>query len=491
TPSIDYVRTVVIMTLLAGCRGEHWSYNSLIVLAASLVTRCGWHQIDLYRRPPPATWEEWVNLQIKRRIFWIVYQTDSYQSMLTGRGTTMNESSVYVRTPCSDYEWDIVLKQGTDRPSLATHVNTSDALARVKHRPSLSSSGSSSSLMQSMRVDQDIIVATGAFSYSFMALSELTSIISNTNMFLCDAKASRDSLGMLSGSSWTGLSPFRDSPFPALNFLNQTPGTGRLAYRPKRTVRLVSDYPRFGELDYKLQDWKRNLVLPEELRDESMPARDISYFGQADHRRFMMRVRYFCLHCYYVPIAIFLHQSNRPSFFTEYEEPPELRGSDPDADGSAESGYDAAAGDRALREMLNMAFANTWNAGLVANDIEPKSWQVCLDAAHGLSEHLERNQDMPLERFDQVIPFCIFMSSSVLLRQTKKCRRILAERPPGQDLDKVRAEIALCTRHLQHQWTTLKGLGELWNVAGMEMLLKSMQIDEVTNAADLFSSLSL
>ncbi|KAJ1938123.1 hypothetical protein FBU59_004541 [Linderina macrospora] len=122
SPSIDYVRTLVVMTLLAGCRGEHLSYNSLIVLAASLVTRCGWHQIDLYRRPPPATWEEWVNDQIKRRIFWIVYQTDSYQSMLTGRGTTLNVSSVYVRTPCSDFEWDIVLKQGDEGQSLATHT---------------------------------------------------------------------------------------------------------------------------------------------------------------------------------------------------------------------------------------------------------------------------------------------------------------------------------------------------------------------------------
>ncbi|KAI8323754.1 hypothetical protein GQ54DRAFT_296581 [Martensiomyces pterosporus] len=553
-PTVDFVRVVVVMTLLAGSNGENVAYNSMICLAASLIVRLGWHNLDLYKRPSAESWEEWVDLQIKRRIFWLVYQTDSYQAMLTGRPMSIAESSVYVSAPCSDFEWDVVMHPagsgaggagGAQAGVCDEQLQRRAIVSQTRHRSSQSPSGSStSSLLQSLKVNPHVIVATGAFSYSFMALCELTAIIARINSFLCDAKASRPSLvssstsassaaggavfGAPDGGGGSSVSVFRDGPFPAVDFLDAVPDTGILVHRVKRTVSLISEYPTFVELDNRLEDWKRNLLLPEDLRDDSMPAADISYFGTADHRRFMMRVRYFCLHCYYVPIVIFLHQANRPSFFTEYEQPIEARlkkyagrrftgASDspsplqqpPLADasrGSVGAGDAGGDSDVALREMLRMAFANTWNEGLLAYDIEAGSWQTCVAASHGLSEHLERNSDFPLERFDQVIPFCIFMSTSVLLRQMRMCKRLLGDHDSSGFASAeeqrrklaaaggpqaVNAELARCIKHIKHQWATLKSLGSLWNVEGMEGLLKSMQIDEVANAADLFSSLSL
>ncbi|KAJ2854195.1 hypothetical protein GGI22_004579, partial [Coemansia erecta] len=528
TPTADLIRVIVVMTLLAGSRGEHVSYNSLICLAASLVVKLGWHQLDLYKRPPPTSWDEWVKLEVRRRVFWLVYQTDSYQAMLTGRPMTIAEDSVYVSAPCSDFEWDVVMnpKYGGHKISKrksqqqqqqqlpdGSGARMLDKLVQSSQNPrsSRSSSGSAASLSQSMRVDQHTIVATGAFSYSFMALCELTAIISRINTFLCDAKSSRPSILLLPSSSTstatsaplqhqtlvfsslqqrqqlphTPTETTRDGPFPAVDFLESVAGTGKLVHPVRRTVELPSEYPKFMELDERLEEWKNKLLLPEDLRDDAAEAADITYFGNADHRRFMMRVRYFCLQCYYVPITLFLHQSNRPSFFTEYERPrDEWRrsggvsahqqqqsqgapcsgmslspsppfGPIPDSiatiasatsdkqanersssssnssDNDNGSGGGPSAGrrqsesDAALREMLNTVFARTWNSGLLAYDIEPRSWAICVHAAHGLSEHLDRNSDMPLERFDQVIPFCIFMSVSVLIRQVRLCNRKL------------------------------------------------------------------
>ncbi|KAJ2794472.1 hypothetical protein H4S07_006748, partial [Coemansia furcata] len=358
--------------------------------------------MDLYRRLPPASWDEWVELEVRRRVFWLVYQTDSYQAMLTGRPMSIAEDSVFVSAPCSDYEWDVVTAviPPTQPPAQPLMRTTPPVTSR--NRRSSRSSSASSSAVQSLRVDQTAIVATGAFSYSFMALCELTAIIARMNTFLCDAKSGRLTAGDL-----------RDGPFPAVDFLGPAPPTGSLVHPVMRTVALLSEYPAFVDLDERLEEWKRNLLLPEDLRDDATAAADITYFGNADHRRFMMRVRYFCLHCYYVPITLFLHQSNRPSFFSEYEhsldERLAMRPTPPEDE--------EAMADATLRQMLSMAFASTWNEGLLAYDVDDRSWRVCLLAAHGLSEHLERNADFPLERFDQVIPFCIFMSVSVLIRQ--------------------------------------------------------------------------
>ncbi|KAJ1845010.1 hypothetical protein LPJ73_004990, partial [Coemansia sp. RSA 2703] len=384
-PSVDLVRVLVIMTLLAGSQGEYMSYNSLICLASSLVVRLGWHKLDLYRRPPPAAWEEWVQLEVKRRVFWLVYQTDSYQAMLTGRPMSISEDSVYVQAPCSDYEWDVIMHNGAATNGSSASAKETPPRDRAQLTPT--------PLAAPANIDQkSAIVATGAFSYSFMALCELTAVISQINSFLCDAKAGRIMVGSgnisssgvaaAAAAAASQMSSYtREGPFPAVDFIDAGPNANGLAHPVQRTASLLSEFQTFVDLDTRLETWKRNLLMPEDLRDDATEAKDISYFGTADHRRFMMRVRYFCLHCYYVPITIFLHQSNRPSFFTEYEQPLEVRlrqrrqkqkEQQPDHEQADDS--DVRESEIALREMLNMAFASSWNEGLLAYDIEDRSW---------------------------------------------------------------------------------------------------------------------
>ncbi|KAJ2616327.1 hypothetical protein H4S08_000821 [Coemansia sp. RSA 1365] len=556
-PTVDLLRTLIVVSQIAGTQGEYVTYNSLICLTASLVVRMGLHQLDLYKRPPPCMFDEWVALEVKRRLFWLVYQIDSYQAMLTGRPMSIAEDSVYVSAPCSDYEWDVmhVTRHRVPPPRSGDASGSGSAGAMrgaSRQRSSRSSSDSGASLSNSLRVDRHEIVATGAFSYSFMALCELTAIIAKINTFLRDSRTSRPSLLVSTSSLAASAAHTRDVPFPAIDFMHppfDADSTNGLVFPVLRTVRLTSEYPVFVELNERLEDWRRSLLMPEDLRDDSTEAAHISYFGTADHRRFMMRVRYFCLHCYYVPITIFLHQSNRPSFFTEYEQPLDVRlakmfssakskstspatpGNEPAAMGPAvgDSSEEASAieSERALREMLSRVFASTWNEGVLAYDIEPRSWKACVQAAKGLSDHIKRNSDFPLDRFDQVIPFCIFMSVSVLIRQVRICSRMLQppaaqsssaggmavkpEEEQGQQKDyeqdyeqrrrkeladaggysAVLAEQTRCIQCLKHQWKTLQSLGTLWDVAEMESLLKSMHVDEVANTAEMFSGMSL
>ncbi|KAJ2741809.1 hypothetical protein H4S06_005825, partial [Coemansia sp. BCRC 34490] len=59
-PTVDYVRTVVLMASLNGGEGNFLMYNSLTYLAVSLVTRLGWNAIDLENPEKHASsWEEW------------------------------------------------------------------------------------------------------------------------------------------------------------------------------------------------------------------------------------------------------------------------------------------------------------------------------------------------------------------------------------------------------------------------------------------------
>ncbi|KAJ2376550.1 hypothetical protein IW150_001918, partial [Coemansia sp. RSA 2607] len=73
-PTIDYVRAVVLASALSGGESKFTSYNSLTCLASSLVTRLGWHtlDLDLESDAEDIPWEMWVELEIKRRTFWAV-----------------------------------------------------------------------------------------------------------------------------------------------------------------------------------------------------------------------------------------------------------------------------------------------------------------------------------------------------------------------------------------------------------------------------------
>ncbi|KAJ2476143.1 hypothetical protein EV174_005025, partial [Coemansia sp. RSA 2320] len=95
SPSFDYVRAVVLMTTLSGGENKFMSYNSLVCLASSMVARLGWHTLDLGARDATSIpWLDWAELEARRRTFWIVYQLDSYQSLLADRPMSIGEDRV-------------------------------------------------------------------------------------------------------------------------------------------------------------------------------------------------------------------------------------------------------------------------------------------------------------------------------------------------------------------------------------------------------------
>ncbi|KAJ1654598.1 hypothetical protein GGF38_004917, partial [Coemansia sp. RSA 25] len=93
-PTDDYVRAVVVAAALAGGEAKFMSYNSLTCLASSLVTRLGWHTLDL-GRAPAAHWREWVRLEERRRTFWAVYQLDCYQALMADRPPTVDAARLF------------------------------------------------------------------------------------------------------------------------------------------------------------------------------------------------------------------------------------------------------------------------------------------------------------------------------------------------------------------------------------------------------------
>ncbi|KAJ2768027.1 hypothetical protein GGI18_005674, partial [Coemansia linderi] len=106
TPSLDYVRAVVLLASLKGGECKFTSYNSLSCLATSLVTRLGWHTMDLVSDNADLSWDDWIETELKRRTFWVAYEIDSYLGLLSDRPMTIRESRLYVSAPRSDPSWD-------------------------------------------------------------------------------------------------------------------------------------------------------------------------------------------------------------------------------------------------------------------------------------------------------------------------------------------------------------------------------------------------
>ncbi|KAJ2849536.1 hypothetical protein GGI22_005519, partial [Coemansia erecta] len=106
--SPDYIRAIVLMGSYNGGEGDLLMYNSLTQLAVSLVVRYGWNTLDIDKRKRTLSWEEWVTLEIKRRIFWFVHVMDSYQSILGSRAGTIGDNRLFTSAPGSDESWDDV-----------------------------------------------------------------------------------------------------------------------------------------------------------------------------------------------------------------------------------------------------------------------------------------------------------------------------------------------------------------------------------------------
>ncbi|KAJ2841072.1 hypothetical protein GGI22_008064, partial [Coemansia erecta] len=129
------------------------------------------------------------------------------------------------------------------------------------------------------------------------------------------------------------------------------------------------------------------------------------------------------------------------------------------------------------------------------------------------------NSDIPIDRCDASISFCLFMSITVLIRNVRICRQkaeqleqtatSTAASSPSADGDaesqqqqqhkhqrmheivRLKDELFKSANTLRRMWNMLKNLGFMWTIEGMEQLLRTMQVEEIANASDMFSGLSL
>ncbi|KAJ2583674.1 hypothetical protein GGH95_000854, partial [Coemansia sp. RSA 1836] len=328
-----------------------------------------------------------------------------------------------------------------------------------------------------------------ALSLPFVALCSLAAIMARASAFTWDVRVA------LAGAA--------RHP-PDIRFLAPAP---QPPVAPRRTpAQTLFDYAEFARLHGALKAWVRALEPPEALRGAQPTA--FARFGGAESRRFALRVRYFCLRCYHTPVLLLLHLANRPSFFGAAPTPepgsraspssscappsPSPSPSPSPAPSSSPARSADAPEDAAIRAMLGSAFSGLLNDGLLARDVVPHSWAICLREIDRLVEHLDRNADIPIDRCDASIAFCLFVPITVLVRRIRECReRAVAPDTPAADARALRQEATRRAAALRRLWAMLKDLGFIWGVARMEALLRSMQVDEIANAADLFSSLSL
>ncbi|KAJ2581868.1 hypothetical protein GGH95_001850 [Coemansia sp. RSA 1836] len=453
-PSFDYIRAVVLMTTLSGGECKFMSYNSLVCLACSMVTRLGWNSLDLGARDAKKIpWLEWAELETQRRTFWIVYQLDAYQALLADRPVSISDARLHTGTPGSDCTWDDI------------------SIAQILHWPTRH--------LQS--IDKATIINTGALSYTFIDVCDLTVMLSQINQFLWSIRE----------RSYASQLPSRAELFSGMNLLLDFDNDDDALVKKNKLSLVVTkslfELPRFRELHEAMQAWRNRLVPADDLKGIGEGLGHFSQFGSLRHRQHLMRVRYFCLYCYYVPFLHLLHLSNRPSFFQKRKKPSQQQTS---AVGScvAAGEFQSTEEYRVLREMLSSSFSGTTNDSLLAYDVVEESWQICLDSIFDLSVFLERNRDISLDRSDQITPFCLFTSITILIRHIRKCRNNTTNSPQGCYSSGVMERSVAVVRQL---WAMLKDLGFLWGVRGMERLLRQMQVEEVINAADLFSGLSL
>ncbi|KAJ2671915.1 hypothetical protein GGI25_005304 [Coemansia spiralis] len=459
-PTVDYVQAVVLTAAVLGGQSKFFAYNSITCLASSLVTRLGWHTIDLERPSENLSWEEWVELETKRRTFWAVYQLDCYQSLMADRPMTIDASRIYVMTPGSDYTWDDI------------------TVPQILHWPT----------RHQKDIQKSVLIRTAALSYTFIELCNMLVIVTRMNDFLWNVKV--NVLRQTRGSAHTtDLKYFEAPPVPDLGAASGS-------------IKSLFEYPGFQKLHQNLLSWRDELVPAEDMKEQvCSPMSDFSQFGCTENRRYAMRIRYFSLRCYSTPMLQLLHFANRPSFFDPQYQKPKNVGGLVASVAVAESDED-----KVLRSMLSIAFSEMLNDGFLAYDIVDESWKFCVNETYELLKHLDKNSDIPIERCDASISFCLFTSITVLIRNVRMCRqkieqlelkRTSATNDPDvaatlqQQETQLRDDLSKSANTLRRMWNMVKDLGFIWELEGMEMLLRTMQVEEIANAVDLFSGLSL
>ncbi|KAJ2855851.1 hypothetical protein J3B02_001939 [Coemansia erecta] len=212
----------------------------------------------------------------------------------------------------------------------------------------------------------------------------------------------------------------------------------------------------FRKFDGELNQWRGGLVVAEELKDPEVDSGDIRFFGSPRARVFIARARYFCIDIYSDALTIFLHLSNRPSFLSEAEPSGQL-----------------SSGEQSLATTLLSYLGSAWALGLLSLDVNKPSWKKCLTVCHNMSMSISANSDIPVCFVDMLVPSCVFLGISVLLRQIK----IL-------DSDENRiAETEAVAADLLVLWSFFNDLGSLWNTETLKDLLKHLGIDQAITSA--------
>ncbi|KAJ2785569.1 hypothetical protein GGI15_001878 [Coemansia interrupta] len=428
-PTVDYVQAVVLATTLSGGEFRFMSYNALAALASSMVCKLGWHTADLQPAAGDvASWHEWLALEGRRRVFWVVYQMDAYQALLSDRPMSIADDRVFTRLVRWHPSWDDV---GRLQP-LARQL-TEDGRAP----------------------GTDEIVRTGAVSCAFHAMVTLATCYSqlNTLLWTIRRRARRPAL--------QGAQPF-DEQEDALHV--------------EHSLMELAEFRRMHE---RFVQWRSALVPIDGLREAARPLEHFGQFGSLAHRQHMLRVRYFCLHCYNVPSMLLLHLANRPSFYGDAAQRDASFGG-----GSAFLGPPYADNSDLIRALLASSFSAAINDSLLATDVHPASWTICLEAIDAMHAFLDANADIPAARYDQVVQVALFLAITVLVRHV--CT--------GRAQEQAHAErfgAAWSARAIGGLWRRLKELGHVGGAAGMEALLRKMHVDEVAEAAAALAGLAL
>ncbi|KAJ2664678.1 hypothetical protein IWW48_000624 [Coemansia sp. RSA 1200] len=445
-PSLDYVCAVVIAATMNGGEGDFIMFNSLSCMAVSLVTRLGWSTLDIDIKELPRTWEEWCTLEIKRRVFWLTYTNDCYQSFLGNRPITIGSLSPFVSAPKAEYTWeDITVPQSSGWPC-QTNISESNS----------------------------DIVRNASVAHAFQDGCAIVSIMAKMGIFFWHFKVSLSSASTMNDN--------------ALNIRYRQNWSMKPIEIPQPLSNML-ECAEFKALHERLARWRDGLVRAEDLKRHWSPSFLFSEFGSHKHRLHIMRVRYFCLYGHFVTAFIILHLSNRPSFF-----------STPACNAAAFKGPPlstvASAEDKALRELLAYAFPGAIHEGFLATDTLKESWDLCVDTVYGYVDFLNKNADIPLERYDHVIPISLFVCITVLIRSVRMCKQKINDLADGvdqerQELVRARKEIIKNIRALRSMWSLLTNLGAVWQVRGMTDLLRIMQVEEMSNTAELLSDLEL
>ncbi|KAJ2797460.1 hypothetical protein H4R20_005171, partial [Coemansia guatemalensis] len=342
-PNLDYVRAVVLMASLNGGECRFMMYNTLTCLASNLVMRLGWHMLDAKPIRPDITWDEWVNVEIKRRTLYVVYQIDGYLAMLSDRFMALLPSRLLVLPPGSSAEWDNI-----------TVPRLHDNLPTFFEREMSASD----------------IIKSGSLVHSFIGLCSLTTIISRVNNFLWKIK--------LSLSTY----PHGDDFKPSIKFFK-----GYAPARPANLlpIRSLFDIDEFRNIHKELMAWHSRLVNFNDIKEDAAADLSFSKFGTYSHRLHLLRIRYFCLYMYSVPVIHCLHFANRPSYF-ETQAPNQIFAEAPDA---ALLKLADAPENRLIYEIMSGVFTDRLNRGLLAYDIVEDSWNICLEIVYDLIRHLD------------------------------------------------------------------------------------------------------